>query len=50
MNNGRTLVDSDMITNNFCKEQLQLVWYSFVLSFVDNYEKDIVSFDKISNQ
>ena len=43
--NGRTLVDSDTLTNNKFMEQLQLVQYPLALSFVDKHKKDIVSFD-----
>ena len=45
MHNSRTLVDSGTITNNKFKEQLRMVWYPLVLSFIDNYVKDIVPFD-----
>ena len=45
MHNGRTLVDSGTITNNKFKEQLRMVWYPLVLSFIHNYEKDMAPFD-----
>ena len=45
MHNGRTLVDSGTITNNKFKEQLQIVWYPIVISFIQNYEIDMVAFD-----
>ena len=45
MHNGRTLVDSGTITNNKFKEQLCMVWYPLVLSFIDNYKKDMIPFD-----
>ena len=45
MHNGRTLVASGMITNGKFKEQLRMVWYPLVLSFINNYENDMVPFD-----
>ena len=45
MHNGRTLVDLGTITNNKFKEQLRMVQYPLVLSFIDNYKKDMVPFD-----
>ena len=45
MYNGRILVDSGTITNNKFKEQLHMVWYPLVLSFIDNYQIDIVPFN-----
>ena len=45
MYNGRTLVDSGTITTNEFKEQLGMVWYPLFLSFINNYEKHMVSFD-----
>ena len=45
MHNGRTLVDSGTITNIEFKEQLRMVWYPLVLSFTNNYGKDMVPFD-----
>ena len=42
---GRALADSGTITNNKFKEQLHMVWYPLVLSFIRNYDKDMVSFD-----
>ena len=45
MHNGRTLVDSGTITNIKFKEQLWMVWYPLVLSFTNNYGKDMVPFD-----
>ena len=45
IHNGRTLVDSGTITNNKFKEQLLMVWYPLVLSYISYYEKDMVPFD-----
>ena len=45
MDNGHTLMNSGAITRDKFKEQLQLVWYPLVLSFIDTYEKDMVPFD-----
>lgn len=45
MHNGRTLVDSGIITNNKFKEQLCMVLYPLVLSFINNYGKDMIPFD-----
>ena len=45
MYNGRNLLDSDTITNCKFKEQLRMVWYPLILSFIDNYEKDMVPFN-----
>ena len=45
IHDGRTLVDLGIITNNKSKEQLRMVWYTLVLSFIHNYEKDMVPFD-----
>ena len=45
MHNGRTLVDLGTITKDNFKEQLRMVWYPLVLSFIDNYKKDMVPFD-----
>ena len=45
MDNGHTLMNSGAITKDKFKEQLQMVWYPLVLSFIDTYEKDMVPFD-----
>ena len=45
MDNGHTLIDSGAITIDKFDKQLQMVWYPLVLSFIDNYEKDMVLFD-----
>ena len=45
MDNGHTLIDSGAITIDKFDKQLQMVWYPLVLSFIDNYEKDMVPFD-----
>ena len=45
MDNGHTLIDSGAITIDKFDKQLQMVWYPLVLSFIDNYEKDMVQFD-----
>ena len=45
MDNGHTLIDSGAITIDKFDDQLRMVWYPLVLSFIDNYEKDMVPFD-----
>ena len=45
MHNGRSLVNSSIVTNNNVKEQLWMAWYPLILSCLDNYEKDMVPFD-----
>ena len=45
IDNGHTLIDSSAITIDKFDKQLQMVWYPLVLSFIDNYEKDMVPFD-----
>ena len=45
MHNSRTLVDLGTITNDKFKEQLRMVWYPLVLSFINDYGKDVVPFD-----
>ena len=45
MDNGHTLIDSGAITIDKFDQQLQMVWYPLVLSFIDNCEKDMVLFD-----
>ena len=45
MDNGHTLIDSSTITIDRFHKKLQMVWYPLVLSFIDNYEKDMVPFD-----
>ena len=45
MYSGRILVNSDTITNDKFKEQLRTVWYPLVLSFINDYEMDMVPFD-----
>ena len=45
MENGHTLIDSSAITIDEFDKQLRMVGYPFVLSFIDNYEKDMTPFD-----
>ena len=45
LDNGHTLIDSGAITIGKFDKQLQMVWYPLILSFIDNYEKDMVPFD-----
>ena len=45
MDNGHTLIDSGAITIDKFDKQLQMVWYLLVLSFIDNYEKNMVPVD-----
>ena len=45
MDNGHTLMNSSTITTDKFKEQLQMVWYPLVLSFIDTYGKHMVPFD-----
>ena len=45
MDNGHTLIDSGAITIDKFDDQLQMVWYPLVLSFIDNYEKDMIPFN-----
>lgn len=45
MNNGHTLMDSGTISKYKFKEQLQMIYYPLVLSFIEDCGKDMIPFD-----
>ena len=45
MNNAHTFMDSGTISKDKFKEKLKMICYPLTLSFIEDYEKDMVPFD-----